>query len=161
MTDRRPDELPAVPGQPQYRLSDQERDEAIQALAEAYAEGRLDVTEFEERMELAGQARFAVDLDPLFVDLPRRPRRQAPIGPGGPADRRALARQARHERRAQRRGGPAGMPGHAIVIAVLALIALVVTGHFWVLFPAWFLIGHVLRSQSRGGARCGGRSRTW
>ena len=42
-----------------YRLSDAERDEAISALGEAYAEGRLDAQEFEDRMAVAAAARFA------------------------------------------------------------------------------------------------------
>ena len=55
-----------------YRLSDDERDEAISALAQAYVEGRLDEAEFDGRMGAASSATYATDLDPLFADLPAR-----------------------------------------------------------------------------------------
>lgn len=60
------------------RLSDAERDEAVTMLREHFEEGRLDQSEFTERMEAALAARFAADLTPLFVDLPD-PR---PLGAG-------------------------------------------------------------------------------
>ena len=55
-----------------YRLSDAERNEAIEALTDAYVDGRLGSEEFEERMTQASSAVHAADLDPLFADLPPR-----------------------------------------------------------------------------------------
>jgi hypothetical protein len=52
------------------RASDQERDEAVQRLQTAFAEGRLDDREFDERMRAALAARTRTDLAPLFDDLP-------------------------------------------------------------------------------------------
>lgn len=52
------------------RLSDNDRINALQALASHYAEGRLDYQEFDERTAAASTARINADLRPLFEDLP-------------------------------------------------------------------------------------------
>jgi hypothetical protein len=59
-----PAQVPAV------RASDQERDAATQQLQQAFAEGRLDDTEFDGRMRTALTARTRADLDALLADLP-------------------------------------------------------------------------------------------
>jgi hypothetical protein len=59
-----PAQVPAV------RASDQERDAATQQLQQAFAEGRLDDTEFDRRMRIALTARTRADLDALLADLP-------------------------------------------------------------------------------------------
>ena len=55
---------------PAIRASDQERDAATEQLQQAFAEGRLDDTEFDERMRRALTARTRADLDALRADLP-------------------------------------------------------------------------------------------
>jgi Domain of unknown function (DUF1707) len=64
--------VPAEPGRPVpvLRVSDRERDQAAQVLQAAFAEGRLDDDEFDERMRAALTARTAADLDQLTADLP-------------------------------------------------------------------------------------------
>jgi hypothetical protein len=52
------------------RASDQDRDEAVLALGEHHAAGRLTVPEFTARMEQALACTYLDELDPLFVDLP-------------------------------------------------------------------------------------------
>jgi len=64
------------------RIGDAERDAAAAALGEHFASGRLTRDEFDERLERAWAAKTAVDLDPLFVDLPTtRNHLAAPVGP--------------------------------------------------------------------------------
>ncbi|MEU0489116.1 DUF1707 domain-containing protein [Nocardiopsis sp. NPDC006139] len=53
-----------------YRLSDGERDEALESLRTAFQEGRLTVDEHEERSAAALRAVTGKDLVPLFEDLP-------------------------------------------------------------------------------------------
>jgi len=65
---------------PATRVSDSERDAVLQRVQAAFAEGRLDDTEFDERMRAALTARTQADLDVLLADLPAA---QAP--PGAPA----------------------------------------------------------------------------
>ncbi|MFD9485568.1 DUF1707 domain-containing protein [Streptomyces sp. NPDC059991] len=52
------------------RASDAERERVAEALRDAVAEGRLDMEEFEERLEAAYKARTHGQLAPLVRDLP-------------------------------------------------------------------------------------------
>jgi hypothetical protein len=61
------------------RASDRERDAVVQRVQQAFAEGRLDDGEFDERMRAALTARTHADLDVLLADLP------AETGTPGPA----------------------------------------------------------------------------
>ena len=53
------------------RVSDAERQGAASWLGSAFAEGRLDILEFESRVDRAYGAVTYGDLDQLFTDLPR------------------------------------------------------------------------------------------
>ena len=53
------------------RIGTAEREQAVTALGDHFAQGRLEPHEFEERMSAAYAARTAADLDRLFDDLPR------------------------------------------------------------------------------------------
>src|SRR5580700_2201344 len=57
-------------GQPDLRVSDAERSEVADRLAEHYGEGRLDEAEFNERVDQAMRAKTRSDLAGLFDDLP-------------------------------------------------------------------------------------------
>lgn len=72
------------------RASDAERERVAEALREAVAEGRLDMEEFEQRLEAAYRARTHADLEPLVRDLPVPASAAAPVqaaGEGGWAER--------------------------------------------------------------------------
>ncbi|MFK8911125.1 DUF1707 domain-containing protein [Streptomyces sp. YS-3] len=78
---------PSGAGLPEMRASDAERERVAEALRDAVAEGRLDMEEFEERLEAAYKARTHGDLAPLVRDLPTpgvRP--AAPAASGSSAD---------------------------------------------------------------------------
>lgn len=53
------------------RLSDAERNTALESLGEAFAEGRLSVHEYDERCKELVQAQTVDDLDALFLDIPQ------------------------------------------------------------------------------------------
>lgn len=55
---------------PETRASDAERERVAERLREAVAEGRLDMEEFDERLEAALKARTHGELTPLVRDLP-------------------------------------------------------------------------------------------
>ncbi|MEU1849472.1 DUF1707 domain-containing protein [Streptomyces sp. NPDC019990] len=57
-------------GEPAVRVSDRERDAALEVLAAALAEGRLEASEHESRSRSALRARTAVELASLTADLP-------------------------------------------------------------------------------------------
>lgn len=75
------------------RASDAERDAATQHLQQAFAEGRLDDAEFDQRMRAALIARTRADLAALLTDLPAAPgtgRAGPPAPPGPPPGRFAI-----------------------------------------------------------------------
>jgi uncharacterized protein DUF1707 len=67
------------------RIGDRERAAAAERLSAHHAAGRLGVEELERRLERAGAAVFAHDLDALEADLPAVDPRGRAIAPrGGP-----------------------------------------------------------------------------
>jgi hypothetical protein len=78
--------VPAAPGAapapaPELRVSDGDRDGVAQILQAAFAEGRLDDGEFDDRMRAALTARTSGDLEKLTVDLPAVAARPATVTP--------------------------------------------------------------------------------
>ena len=55
------------------RLSDADREAAVDLLGEQYAVGRLTKDEFDERRDAVWSAKTQGDLAPVFADLPVRP----------------------------------------------------------------------------------------
>ncbi|MFE1557820.1 DUF1707 domain-containing protein [Streptomyces sp. NPDC058734] len=55
---------------PALRASDADRERVVDRLRDAVAEGRLDMEEFEERLEAAYKSRTYAELEPLTRDLP-------------------------------------------------------------------------------------------
>jgi Domain of unknown function (DUF1707) len=86
---------------PAVRVGDQDRDRAAQRLQAAFAEGRLDDDEFDQRMRAALTARTSAELDRLTEDLPAVTDRAA--APAPPA--RAPGRWAVGYKGSVRRGG--------------------------------------------------------
>jgi hypothetical protein len=85
---------------PGTRASDRDRDAVLQRVQQAFAEGRLDDAEFDERMRAALTARTYADLDVLLTDLP------AAAAPGGaPAVSRGPGRFAIALKSSVRRAG--------------------------------------------------------
>ncbi|RCW43749.1 uncharacterized protein DUF1707 [Halopolyspora algeriensis] len=76
---------------PDVRIGDPERNQAISLLGEHFSAGRLDVQEFDERCARATSARFRSELVTLFEDLPAprfadpTPQRNPGRGAGGTA----------------------------------------------------------------------------
>jgi len=68
------------------RISDADREAAVDLLSEQYAVGRLSKDEFDERSDAVWSARTRGDLAPVFADLPVRspstPARTAGRPPG-------------------------------------------------------------------------------
>ena len=87
---------------PALRASDRERDAVVQRVQQAFAEGRLDDIEFDERMRAALTARTYTDLDVLLADLPAE---MATAGPAAAIAGRGPGRLAIALKSSMRRGG--------------------------------------------------------
>jgi hypothetical protein len=113
---------------PDLRVSQAERDEVVTVLAGHFADGRLTVEEYEERVETALAARTGRDLEPLLEDLPAPDPRPVPT-------------------RTHRRPEPTSMRHPVIPARLLAVAAVVVlaiaTGPWalWLLWPALLFTG--------------------
>jgi len=59
------------------RVGDADRHQAISDLGAHFADGRLSVTEYDERCHAASTAANRAELDKLFIDLPSLPRDQS------------------------------------------------------------------------------------
>ena len=146
------DPVPARPTQPLpadlLRVGDAERQQAVGALGEHFAAGRLDQDEYDTRVQAAYAARTRVDLQGLFGDLPEpvpfRPAAQQP--PVGWQAGREARDRPRHRR-------PAPVIPVLMAIAIFLGVSLLV--HFPVV-PLLFLliwIGAGHRRGSGGGPR--------
>lgn len=106
---------------PEFRISDAEREEAIDALGTHMRDGRLDIDEYGDRTARATAAKTRGELVALFSDLPEprpamlREHLPAPPAPPGPERRR--------RREPRRRSG--GLPVGVVPIAIAVGIALV------------------------------------
>lgn len=80
------------------RAADRDREETVDVLRQAYAEGRLDPAELDERTGTAFQARTIGELRGLIADIPTRGAAarllpDQPRRPGRPHQRRPPTRQ--------------------------------------------------------------------
>jgi hypothetical protein len=73
------------------RASDQDRDAAVTRLQSAFAEGRLDDAEFDQRMRAALVAKTSGELERLSADLPDARPGRAPSASPAPAGKYAIA----------------------------------------------------------------------
>ena len=87
------------------RVSDAERTEVADRLAEHYAEGRLDQAEFNERAEQAMRAKTRSDLSGLLIDLPPT---------GAEAAMEPVVRRPRHRRHR-------GILAIALILVIVAI----------------------------------------
>jgi hypothetical protein len=100
------------------RVSNDERSQVADVLSKHYAEGRLDDTEFKERLDRAMGAKTRADLSGLTTDLPRT---------GPPSDAPARGRR----------------PVLAVLVAVAVVLA--VAWSTWAVpHVPWFVVGLIV-----------------
>lgn len=120
--------------QPPLRIGDAERDRAVSQLQEHLSAGRLDATEFDERIGDALKARTQPELDRLFADLPDLDHGRFVPVPDAPTP----VAQAEERR--------LGWSDYAIVILLVALA--VFTRQPWLLFGVAAWVGYKMRSRT-------------
>ncbi|MHB1613113.1 MAG: DUF1707 SHOCT-like domain-containing protein [Actinomycetes bacterium] len=112
---------------PGQRAGDQDRDQTLAQLQEAYAQGRLSTEELHERLEAAVRARTLADLARLTTDLPGVYQLPEPR----PLSDVARVADAEH--------GPAWLAHQARGLLALVLVTTVIwavtgAGYYW---PVW------------------------
>lgn len=137
---------------PEMRIGDAERSDAVAALGEHYATGRLTREEYDERSALAWEAQTYADLRPLFGDLP---------APGGAQAQSARAQsvppwqQPRSPRTAPRRPSR----DHGFRFPWLPMILLVIGLSFLLPGPWWLLLLGAFFFSKTFRHGCGGHPR--
>ncbi|MFV2196065.1 DUF1707 SHOCT-like domain-containing protein [Nocardiopsis sp. LOL_012] len=144
-----------------YRLSDDERDEALEGLRKALEEGRLDLAEHESRSDAALRSVTSADLLPLFADLPEHlrpaPITAAPRGTVAEKGAKAPAERTGPKGRGVNIGGLAGWGGFLLFVWGLpTLISGNVTGFlvflgFFCMLVVGPAVGQYLRNRREGG----------
>ncbi|MEW2415103.1 DUF1707 domain-containing protein [Streptomyces sp. NPDC046866] len=103
---------------PELRASDADRERVVERLRDAVAEGRLDMEEFEERLDAAYRSRTYAELEPLTRDLPAQG--SAPGAGAGPAAGGVPAAAAPDGSWASRIGNSAYPASSATAVAVMS-----------------------------------------
>jgi len=85
---------PAAAGGDRLRAGHADREQVIDALKDAFVDGRLTRDELDARAGQALAARTCADLAALTADIPPRPPAARPVRPPAPVRRRPLARAA-------------------------------------------------------------------
>jgi hypothetical protein len=127
-------------GDRDLRVSDQQRERAVQDIREHFAAGRLTEDELSDRVQAAYSAQTERELMAQLADLPKLP--------ATPAEQKAeiVARRRHLQRRlVQEAGG--GMGGFLICTAIWAASG--ASGFFWPIFVALGVVIPLLRSGWR------------
>lgn len=147
------DHDPRVPGNAGLRASDRDREVIRSVLATAYADGRLDREEFDERSEAVSAARTLGELPPVIADLvPERALVQASSGSLVDATPADLQRRAELEWESDRRSAVVGFFGASLVCWAIWIATSWEDGGINAYFP-WPLIvmaaslANVIRTQ--------------
>ena len=122
-----------APG-PDLRIGDADRDAAAARLREGYAQGRLTLDEFNERLSAALAATTERELSQVTRDLPHPVTLAPPVPQGGPGSGRRSGYDRHHSGYDHPRSGRRRRPFFP-VLAVVALLWLLISLSPLRLFP--------------------------
>jgi len=126
-------------GRDEMRAADSDRQAVADKLKQALDEGRLDLAEYDERLQRAYAARTYGDLDGLLDDLPGA---AVPVRPAPAPEPRPAATPPVGSSRAGQlvRAWLGGFGGIFVVCTVIWLVTSLGSGHFQNFWPVWLLI---------------------
>ncbi|MCF6379394.1 DUF1707 domain-containing protein [Nocardioides KLBMP 9356] len=133
------DHDPRLPANTTMRASDKDRAVIETVLADAFAEGRLTRSEYDERAEAAMTSRTLGELLPLVEDLPVA--REPQSGP------RSLLEQAERKWESDRREALMGFVGLSVLLWTI-WAATMFMGFPWPIFPTGFALMNLIRIQA-------------
>lgn len=139
------------------RAADSDRQAVADKLKQALDEGRLDLGEYDERLQKTYAAKTYGDLNGLLDDLPGiAPAQPAPV----PAVQAAAAPPERKGRSGQLvKAWLGGFGGVFVVSTVIWFATSIGSGHLQYFWPVWLLIPMVLGGLSRLGGHDDRRDR--
>lgn len=133
------------PFQPDYRIGDEERRQAIEDLGAHFAAGRLDIASYEQRVDQVTAATMRSELSELFDDLPRVAQPAMPMSVASPTEPVFTASQIAQSRREGQRTR-AGILGLVTVSAFLSTAILGEIGAIALfLVPTVWLLLYVMK----------------
>ena len=133
------DHDPRLPANTTMRASDRDRAVIETVLADAFAEGRLTRSEYDDRAEAAMTSRTLGELLPLVDDLPvaREPQ----------SSPRSLREQAERKWEGERREALLGFVGLSVLLWTI-WAATMLGGFPWPIFPTGFALMNLVRVQA-------------
>jgi hypothetical protein len=123
-------------GDGNVRIGTTEREEAVRALGEHLSEGRLDVTEYDQRCAQVVAAKTRADLAAVFDDLPD----PHPLQPAGPTPVPVPVPAHPLIQNEQKSRTTAVVVGAAIFAVVAIVTVVAILGEWWALIPALLII---------------------
>ncbi|RYB90547.1 DUF1707 domain-containing protein [Nocardioides oleivorans] len=137
---------PRSPQAARLRASDKDRDVAFEALGEAFAEGRLDHEEYDERLTAVSTAKVLGDVVPQLQDLvPDAPTGALARRAGGSVVRPDVHEQAVAKWRSDRREAVTGFIGLSVLLWTIWAVTML-GGFPWPLFPTGFALMNLVRT---------------
>jgi hypothetical protein len=148
-------------GRDEMRAADSDRQAVADKLKKAMDEGRLDLAEYDERLQQTYAAKTYGDLQGLLDDLPDSTLPvQAPTGARPAPAAAAPVPQTTRDRSGQLvRAWLGGFGGVFVLSSAIWLITSITTGHLLYFWPVWLLIPMVLGALGRFGGGDGRRER--
>ncbi|HEV7651099.1 MAG TPA: DUF1707 domain-containing protein [Actinophytocola sp.] len=135
-------------GRDEMRAADSDRQAVADKLKQALDEGRLDLGEYDERLQKTYAARTYGDLNGLLDDLPGlAPAQPAAVAPAAPAPPPVRASRSGQLVKAWL----GGFGGIFIISTVIWLATSIGSGHALYFWPVWLLIPMVMGGLSRLG----------
>ena len=132
-------------GREDMRAGDGDRKAVAEQLKSALDEGRLDLGEYDERLQRAYAAKTYADLDGLLTDLPgTRPVQHSQVQPAtsvAPAAGPSAQERSEGRQIAQWAGPYAGV---ILVCSLIWLVTSLSAGHLTYFWPVWMLIPLIL-----------------
>jgi hypothetical protein len=146
-------------GRDEMRAADSDRQAVADKLKQALDEGRLDLGEYDERLQKTYAAKTYGDLNGLLDDLPNST--IAPAAQAQPALQGPPPLPPAEQRRSDSlvKAGLGGMGGIFVVCSAIWLITSITAGHVLYFWPVWLLIPLVLGFLGRIGEGGGRRDR--
>ena len=142
--------VPRDPRDPAVRIGDADREAALSVLAVHFADGRITLTEYDERCRDAAASQTRQELDVLFHDLPALPNQPGPPGhsvsPGTDVSVYSAGELAEQHRRGSRpRAGIMALTTLASLGGVIALQGSAASAIVLLLIPAVAVLLYVLK----------------